>query len=108
MNAGARYPKGLRMDLGLGGQVAVVVGGAQGLGLAIAKEFAAEGAAVALIDRDERVVAAAGALGSARGMATAGLGLVADVTDLPAVGAAAAAIEAQLGRVAHVVFAAAI
>ena len=39
------------MDLKLAGQVAVVVGSARGIGRAIGEAFAAEGAALALIDR---------------------------------------------------------
>ena len=40
------------MNLELAGQIAVVVGGANGMGRMIAKTFAAEGAGVALLDRD--------------------------------------------------------
>ena len=47
------------MDLHLGGQTAVIVGGARGIGLAIGREFAAEGANVALLDRDGEVNRAA-------------------------------------------------
>ena len=41
------------MDLNLDGQVAAVLGGASGIGLAIAKEFAREGCRVAIIDKSE-------------------------------------------------------
>ena len=37
----------------LSGQVAVVTGGAQGIGLAVARRLAASGARLALWDRDE-------------------------------------------------------
>ena len=47
------------MDLELAGHTAVVVGAARGIGRAIAEAFAAEGANVALIDRDPAVVAVA-------------------------------------------------
>ena len=40
------------MNLELAGHVAAVVGGANGMGRMIAKTFAAEGAHVALLDRD--------------------------------------------------------
>ena len=43
------------MDLDLKGKCAVVAGSAQGIGRAIARAFAAEGAQLALIDRDPRV-----------------------------------------------------
>ena len=41
------------MDLGLDGKVAVVTGGASNIGKAIAKGLAAEGAVIALLDKDE-------------------------------------------------------
>ncbi|WFE39967.1 SDR family oxidoreductase [Micromonospora sp. WMMD998] len=47
------------MDLGLTGRVALVAGGTSGIGLACAKEFAAEGAHVAVCGRDPQRLAAA-------------------------------------------------
>ncbi|MFC8846820.1 MULTISPECIES: SDR family NAD(P)-dependent oxidoreductase [unclassified Micromonospora] len=47
------------MDLGLTGRVALVAGGSSGIGLACAKEFAAEGAHVAICGRDPDRLAAA-------------------------------------------------
>ncbi len=85
------------MDLGLHGQVAVVVGGANGIGKAIVQSFAAEGALVAVVDRSPDVAEVAAALGHHH------LPVLVDVTDYPAMQAAAARIEAELGPVAHVV-----
>ncbi|WP_433342064.1 SDR family NAD(P)-dependent oxidoreductase [Micromonospora sp. CA-111912] len=47
------------MDLGLKGRVVLVAGGSSGIGLACAKEFAAEGAHVAICGRDPDRLAAA-------------------------------------------------
>ena len=44
------------MDLRFDGRVALVSGGAQGIGLAMAKAFRDSGALVHLVDRDPRVV----------------------------------------------------
>jgi NAD(P)-dependent dehydrogenase (short-subunit alcohol dehydrogenase family) len=91
------------MDLDLKGQCAVVAGAAQGIGRAIARAFAAEGALVALIDRDERVKDGARQIGEETGTLT--LPLVADVTDYARLRQCAGEVEASLGRIDHVVFA---
>lgn len=84
------------MDLGLNGQCAVVAGAAQGIGRAIARAFAAEGARVALIDRDEAAL---------DGFPSDTLAVTADVTDFGRMTEAARHIHATFGRIDHVVFA---
>jgi 2-hydroxycyclohexanecarboxyl-CoA dehydrogenase len=78
------------------GKVAIVTGGGSGIGLAISERLAADGAAVAVFDRDRGSAEdAAAKIGAAGGTAIA---LEADVTDRPAVEAAAADVAARLGR----------
>lgn len=102
------------MDLGLAGQVAVVVGGARGLGRAIAAGFAAEGCRLALFDVSADVHATAAELSSppppSRGRAGAGghQAWVVDVTDTAGVARAAGEVRAAFGRADHVAFAAGI
>jgi NAD(P)-dependent dehydrogenase (short-subunit alcohol dehydrogenase family) len=94
------------MDLQIAGEVAVVVGGARGLGRAIARAFADEGAHLALLDREADVAA------TARGLADAHRArvdhLVADIADPDAVRQAFDAVLDRFGRLDHVVVAAAI
>ncbi len=99
------------MDLGLRNDVAVIVGGASGIGRAIAAAFLAEGANAAVIDLrflasgDREVAVPAGTVPSRAPLAGE---FVADVTDYAAVTRAAADIRTRFGKVDHVVFAAAI
>jgi 2-hydroxycyclohexanecarboxyl-CoA dehydrogenase len=88
------------LDLGIAGDIAVVTGGANGLGRAIASAFAAEGAVVALVDRDPAVGDAARQIG---GEAE---GFVVDVTDTKALALLAGTIRSRRGRCDHVVHAA--
>jgi NAD(P)-dependent dehydrogenase (short-subunit alcohol dehydrogenase family) len=92
------------MDLGLAGQTAVVVGGARGIGRAIAETFAAEKAKVALLDIDLAMHDAVKEL--AKRYEVQAAAHVADVTNLEAVRRAADTIHALFGRTDHVVFAA--
>jgi NAD(P)-dependent dehydrogenase (short-subunit alcohol dehydrogenase family) len=83
--------------LPLAGQTALVTGAAQGLGYAAAARLAADGADVALLDRDgERLGAAADALG-AQGLAV--LPHTVDLTDEEGVRAAVAAVLSTEGRI---------
>ena len=76
----------------LSGRVAVITGGAQGIGLAVARRMATSGARVAIWDRDAALAeAAAAALG--------GRAYGVDVTDGAALLAAAAAVRADLGEI---------
>jgi NAD(P)-dependent dehydrogenase (short-subunit alcohol dehydrogenase family) len=75
------------VNLHLSGQIAVVTGGASGIGLAVARLFAAEGCGVALWDRDPAVVEVARGLAHEFGVVASGR--VVDVTDAAAVKAAA-------------------
>jgi NAD(P)-dependent dehydrogenase (short-subunit alcohol dehydrogenase family) len=94
------------MDLELSGTTAVVAGGARGIGLAIGRAFAAEGANVALLDLDAGVLDAARALESTSGGRSLGFRL--NVTDLEAVRRSADEVLKALGRIDHVVYAVAI
>jgi NAD(P)-dependent dehydrogenase (short-subunit alcohol dehydrogenase family) len=94
------------MDLQLGGQTAVVVGGARGIGWAIAEAFAAEKASVALVDISAETEEVAKALGSRHGVQVTAH--VVDATGGAALSRAATEIAASLRRIDHVVHAAAI
>ncbi len=93
------------MDLNLNGRVAVITGGASGIGRAAALAFAAEGAHVAVWDLGDGAAPVADAI-RAKSPVRA-IGLAADVTDEAAV---VAAVErtAALGPIDHLVHAAAI
>jgi 3-oxoacyl-[acyl-carrier protein] reductase len=83
-----------RIDLD--GRRAVVTGGAQGIGRAVAERLLASGAAVALWDRDQALVDATRAELASQGTVQA---LAVDVTDLAAVESATAATRQTLGGI---------
>jgi len=88
---------GVRELFDLTGRVAVVTGGATGLGLQMAGALAELGAGVALAARDgERCEAAAADLASTHGVSAAGFGC--DVRDPDAVERLAAAVHERFGR----------
>ncbi len=94
------------MDLHLKNHVAVVVGGASGIGLATARTFTAEGAQVALWDRADTVSQVADALAKEYGVRA--IGVRVDVTDEEGVRSAFQTTVSRLGKVDHLVHAAAI
>lgn len=82
----------------LNGQVAVVTGGAQGIGLAVARRLIASGARVSLWDRSAPDLAQATAL-----LGPAASAVEVDITDFPALAAATAQVERDLGSLDIVV-----
>jgi NAD(P)-dependent dehydrogenase (short-subunit alcohol dehydrogenase family) len=81
----------------LDGRVAIVTGGARGIGQAIAAAYAEEGARVFIVDRDaNRVAATAASIAGPGGPAQA---LVADVADEARVGEVIAEVLADAGRI---------
>ena len=86
------------MDLGLLDKVAVVTGGTSGIGLATARLFMAEGAAVAICGRDEARLAAAKSSLLGNGVSGQLLAVQCDVLDKDAVGRLKDAVEQWMGR----------
>ena len=78
-------------------RVAIITGGANGIGLATAKRFIREGAIVVIADlRREQIDAAVAECNSAGGKA---YGLIVDVTQRPSVDAMVAAVKQQSARI---------
>jgi len=81
-------------------RVAVITGGAGGIGMAMARAFAARGAALVLADLDEAALAAA--VAELTGSGARALGVPTDVSRLESVQALAATARRELGAV-HIV-----
>ncbi|AMO61412.1 GolD/DthD family dehydrogenase [Mycolicibacterium phlei] len=81
-------------DFGLTGKVALVTGGAAGIGAAIAAAYARKGARVAVVDLDEQ-----GAVAAARALPTESRGFRCDVADPDSVRDAVDAVLAAFGRI---------
>lgn len=94
------------MDLELTGHVAVVTGGASGIGLACAYALAREGCRVALWDLASNVAPTAAVLAEECGVHAIGLSV--DVADYASVTSAVLETKTALGPIAHLVHAAAI
>jgi 2-hydroxycyclohexanecarboxyl-CoA dehydrogenase len=94
------------MELELAGRVAVVTGGASGIGWACARSLSREGCNVALWDQSTDVKKAAHVL--AQEFNGSSLGIAVDVCDSAAVKEAVRQTESELGPIRHVVHAAAV
>ncbi len=86
--------KGVDTGFGLGGKVALITGGAAGIGLAVAKLFAEKGARVVLVDMAENVSEIAREVAGENGH-----GLRADLTDSSQIAEMSDAAIAQFGQV---------
>lgn len=85
------------MDLGLQGRIAVITGPAKGMGAAISKAFAAEGATLALIGRDVDAIAPVAA--EARAAGAQAIVVACDLTRAEQCERAAEAARAAFGRI---------
>lgn len=92
------------MQINLSGQVAAVIGGASGIGRAIAAAFAQARTNVAIVDISPQAESVAAELAAAHSIKT--VGIRADVTDFAAMQNAATEIQNSLHRCDHLAFAA--
>lgn len=86
--------QGYDKNFALTGRIALITGGAAGIGRAIAELYVAKGAQVALIDRSPQVMATAEEVGGG-----SALGIEADVTSSTDVKAAVDRVVSEYGRV---------
>jgi len=89
-------PSEMSNKIDLQGRIAVVTGGAQGIGYAVASRLAESGASLALWDRDAAVLAEAV---KSLGPATKAIPVVVEQSDADSVAAAALETEKALGRI---------
>ncbi len=92
------------MDLKLNGHTTVVLGGASGIGFAIAQAFAREKSSVVLLDLSSATSQKAEEIACKFQVTVTGETL--DVTDYAAVLKSAAVIKSKFGRIDHIVYAA--
>jgi 2-dehydro-3-deoxy-L-rhamnonate dehydrogenase (NAD+) len=85
-------------DIDLNGQVAVVTGGAQGIGLAIAKRLIVSGARVSLWDMNGDAIERAGQM-----LGASASGKTVDITDYAGLIRTHAAVEAEVGPISILV-----
>ncbi len=85
---------GIDLGFGLEGKVAVVTGGASGIGAAVAETFAAKGAEVAVLDLDAEKAAS-----QAQRLGGRSAGFACDVTQEQSVATAVDAVLAAYGRI---------
>ena len=78
-------------------KVCIITGAAQGIGLATAEKFAAEGAIVVICDIKQAAID--GAVASCKALGAQALGLLLDVTKRDPVDQVVAAVKAQFGRI---------
>ncbi len=83
-------------QIDLSNRHAVVTGGAQGIGLSVARRFLSSGASVTLWDRDQELLAAAVKELDGRGAVDT---VTADVTDAESVSRAAASTEGKFEKI---------
>ena len=94
------------MQLELLDDVAVIIGGAKGIGHSIAQAFAAEGAHTVLVDVDPQVAAAADKIIEAHKVEVRSIGIVADATDYDSLVGVASRVADDFGACRHLVYAA--
>ena len=93
----AKEYKGYDKDFRLDGKIALITGGYQGIGYAIAKLYAEKGAELALVDMKPEIREVAGTLGSETG--TRVEGFVADLTDTKQVSELVGKVVSDFGRI---------